>query len=134
MKQNRTIVSLLLAAAFFVGSVPALACGRSCASLQPGRACAKACAGGPAAQGVKALHSACCGRLSGPSAQATALAPARAQQRLQAPNTVAAFAALPRQTLILSRQERVLDGRGPPSANPYLWSQHPFANAPPISL
>lgn len=134
MKTLRTFLRPLLALLLALASMPAWACARSCgSSSEASLACVRLCARSQAllTQGGKlaSLGARSCGveaKVNRAPAVLGAVAP------LQAPAiTFTGVSAAPALVLPSSRPLASAT-RGPPNPSPYLASQHPLANAPPI--
>ena len=135
MKTLRTILRPLFALLLAFSSAQAVACTRSCGSAPGGTSllCVKICARSKAllTQG---------GKLDSVGAQACGLEAQRTQitgvlsqiSHLQGPDLIFVGIADSAATSQPTNFSVSMSTRGPPSFSPYLLSQHPFANAPPL--
>ena len=134
MKKNRTFLSLLFAAVLLFSGAPSVACGSTCAPAHSSMECARRCSMGAehgmhAAKGAVSLRSNCCGTASDEQVSPAALvSESQVKVATDAPQGLIAYT-----TPDLSPEFKVaiIGTAVPPVPSPYLWSQHPFANAPP---
>jgi len=134
MKKNRTLLSLLFAAAFLLGGLPSLVCASTCAPAHSSMECARRCAmdaghGMHAAKGMAAMRSNCCASASDAKITPGTLAGAsQLKVGAGAPQGLIAYAV---PALAPVSTVAAVGGTLSPFPSPYLWSHHPFANAPP---